>query len=256
MADPTNLALAALAARTTSDSGSALDAKRGGRSVTAVLTVAAGSGAGTGLVVVVESSETGLGDSEWAEDCRFAVVSGATELVTYTVAAHRYVRARWEISGVTPSFTFRVDARAYSHLITRQQLANHISPTYMRLALDDGNVGTANESAVDGILSYASSMLRGQLGPVDSLDGFNPEEQSEIVRIGLDIAQSRIAQRAPEVLRLDWQPILKAARADLAAIVQAKATTGVPERPPDSSYAPGVASFPRRECLVRWDGES
>lgn len=245
MAEPAILDLVASSAQTASGAGAALDAEKAGRSVTVALSSTVATGTGKTLLVVIEHSETGL--DGWGELARFPSLTGASNVSLSAGGAKRYLRARWEIAGTTPSFTFAVKARAYSHLITRQQFFNRVSPAMARRAFDDGQVGEAAEEAIDALLADASSMLRGKLGPVDDLSGLTPETRSEAVRIGLDICQARAAIRHPEVFRIDGGKLLECARKDLKEIRTGLADAAMaPQRPPIESLAAGATSLPRR----------
>lgn len=232
MAEPASLILAPSAARTASEYGSGYDAERAGRSVTGALDVTAASGTAPTLLVTLESSETGGEDDDWSRIAAFPSCSGITKLWLNGYSAARYVRARWEISGDAPSFTFEVKARAYSHLIDATQFTAHLSEPLVRLAFDDHATGAPDFEAIDSVLAYASSMLRGKIGPADDLSGFTPEQQSEVIRIGLDICHARAAMRAPEVFRIDGYKLLECARKDLREIRLGAATAGLPARPP------------------------
>jgi len=242
MADPQSVTLAASATRTTSAEGSAVDGGANGRSAGISLAVTATTG-GT-LTVLVEGSETGLGD--WTTLATFPEVDGVTNLKLVFANPERYIRASWTIGGSSPSFTFSVSGKLYSHLITRNQIDAHMGARIVARVLDDSGAGDADEDAVNSLLAYASSMLRGKLGTVDDLSGLNPEVQSEMIRIGLDICHARAAIRHPEVVRLDGMKMMDAAKKDLRDIVLHGATAGVPNRPPVEAYAAGVISTESR----------
>lgn len=238
--------LAASAARTTDGEGSAFDAGRPGLSGSALLEVTASSGTGPTLVVTVETSETGL--DEWESVAEFPSASGSTKLRVLLKGLKRYVRAAWTIGGTTPSFTFKVSAKLYDHLITVEQLESHMSPTTVGRIFDDSGQGASDEDAVNSVLGYASSMLRGKIGPVTTLDGFTPETQSEVNRIGLDICEARAAIRHPEVVRKDGMKLMEMARKDLRDIRLGQSNLGTTEAPqPDTLDAGVVVSGPPRD---------
>lgn len=248
MADPVALTLAASAARTASGEGTAQDAQRANLTGAFRLSCTAASGSGPSLAVTLEHSETGLDDAGWEEFGAFRELSGTSSASVTVGSLRRYLRAVWEIGGTTPSFTFAVTAKLYAHLVTPEQLYARVSPTTVRRVLDDSDSGEADEDALNAILADASSMLRGKIGPVSDLSTFTPETASELIRIGMDICQGRLALRRPEVMRMDGQKILAAARADLKDIRLGTAGLGTQteaEAPDTTAYGYTFSDPPR-----------
>lgn len=239
--------LAASAARTTSGEGAAFDAGRPGLSGSANLTITAASGTAPTLLVTVETSETGLPDDEWETVAEFPLVRGVTKLRALLVGLKRYARVTWTVDGTTPSFTFKVEAKFYDHLISVQQLEAHISPTTLGRVFNDSGQG-ADEDAVNAILAYASGMIRGKISPAVDLSGFTPESQSDVQRIGLDIAEARACIRHPEVMRKDGMKLMEIAKKDLRDIRLGTANLGTTQEPqPDTTDYGVVVSGPARD---------
>ncbi len=163
----------------------------------------------------------------------------------------RYLRATWTIGGTTPSFTFSLDARLYDHLITVEQLEARISAVTLSRVFDDSGQGSADDDAINQILDDVSSMLRGKIGPVADLAGFTPETQSEVRRIGLDVAVAMAAIRHPEVMRKDGIKLMEMARRDLREIRLGHAGIGStePALQPDTNDYGVVVSDTAREPL-------
>lgn len=243
MSSPLTFTLAPSAARTADGEGASFDCLTEGRSAGVTLEVTAGSG-GT-LTTKVETSDTGLGD--WEEAYAFKAVTAPTKLSSAFGRLKRYIRTTWALSG---SFTFKVTARVYAHLISYEQLSSHLGPRLVDRLLDDAGAGSASEDAVNALLGYASSMLRGKVGDVEDLGDYTPESQDEIVRIGLDICQARAAIRHPELVRMDGLRLMEFAKGELREIRLTSASLGSPKAPkPDTESHAAVVSAPRRGYL-------
>lgn len=135
---------------------------------------------------------------------------------------------------------------ALAALITLEQFEAFVSPATVQRICDDSSAGEPDENAVNSILDYASSMLRGKLGPVADLTTFDEDTQSEVMRIGLDICHARAAIRHPEVMRIDGQAMMRVAKAELEEIRINKATLGTREEPDPSEHAAGLSTATRR----------
>lgn len=108
--------LAASAARTTTGNGSGFTGVGGGApafaeasSIRALLNVTAASGTTPSLTVVLEDSLDG--GTTWTQVATFTAKTAAgSEAVGVNVPFGPLLRAKWTISGTTPSFTFAVNA--------------------------------------------------------------------------------------------------------------------------------------------------
>jgi len=107
-ADTKEVNLAALAARTASDSGSAVELGDRG-TLRLDLTVTAAAGTLPSLQVDIQTSADG---STWRTIGGFTALAAAGSQRASFLGADRFVRAIWTISGTTPSFTFSVDGEA------------------------------------------------------------------------------------------------------------------------------------------------
>jgi hypothetical protein len=135
---------------------------------------------------------------------------------------------------------------ALPQLVTQEQFENFVSAATVQRICDDSGEGEASEDAVNSILDYASSMLRGKLGPVTSLDEVDEDLRPEVTRIGLELAQARAAIRHPEVMRIDGMALLRMAKADLAEVRVNKATLGTREQPDPAEHGAGLSTSARR----------
>lgn len=83
-----------------------------GEAMAVTLDVTAASGTTPSLTVVVEDAPTQNGP--WTQLAAFAAQTAiGTNVQRITNSAiHSYVRARWTVSGTTPSFTFSLQATA------------------------------------------------------------------------------------------------------------------------------------------------
>jgi len=135
---------------------------------------------------------------------------------------------------------------ALAPLITEQQLSDFLSALVLQRICDDAGEGEAAVEAVESILAYASSMLRGKLGQVENLSAIDEDLRPEVTRIGLEICQARAAIRHPEVMRMDGFELMKMAKSDLKAIRVNEAGLGTRDKPAQTEYAAVIASSPRR----------
>lgn len=246
MPDPLTLALAASAARTTSGEGTAIDGERAGRSANFQLVVTAASGTSPTLLVTLEQSDDGL--EGWETWKAFPETTGVTKLRITKSPTKRYVRARWEIGGDTPSFTFSIAGTLSSYLATREQLENRYSVTTVNRICDDFGQGDASQDTIEQILFDGSSKVRGRLGPLCDLNTLDASSATEVVRLTLDVCGAYMAQRHPEVMRRDWEAMMKQADADLRAVRLGQADLGTEEEPDLTDYGVVVSGPPRDNC--------
>lgn len=246
MSDPTPLALAASAARTTSDSGSAIDGEKAGRSANVELKVTAVSGTDPTLLVTLEQSDDGLVD--WETWRAFPSVTGITKQRITRSPTKRFVRARWELGGTTPSFTFEVKGTLSSYLATREQLENRYSPVTVGRVCDDFDQGSSSNDAIEQILFDGSSKVRGRLGPLCDLSQLDVFSATEVVRLTLDVCGAYMALRHPEVMRKDGDAMMRQADADLKAVRLGQADLGTEEEPDVTDYGVVVSGPPRDNC--------
>ncbi len=130
---------------------------------------------------------------------------------------------------------------ALTNLVTREQLEDFLSPVLVERCLDDMGAGEASDAALEAVLFYASSMLRGKIGEVTDLAEVDEQLRPEVTRIGLEICQARLALRCPEVMRMDGLELMRMAKRDLAEIRSNKASIGTRE----GAVQAGVRAKPR-----------
>lgn len=123
---------------------------------------------------------------------------------------------------------------------TQKDLEDRLGEVRVRRIFDDSNIGLASEDAITRLRKDASSKVRGRLGShlkqgqIDDVEVTTPDE---IVRIALDMATALAAQRYPEVVQYDWEPIMKEANADLDRWMKGQISVGV-----EATAAMGVAT--------------
>lgn len=125
-------------------------------------------------------------------------------------------------------------------LITLKQLQDRLSRPVLDRIYDDDEVGEANTGPVEGLIRDASSKVRGKLGPVYDPDAIDENTNDEIVRIALDIAYAYAAQRHPEVVRIEWEPLMKQAEKELLEIRTGLANLGTNASPEPAANVGGA----------------
>jgi phage gp36-like protein len=141
-------------------------------------------------------------------------------------------------------------------LITRSQLANRLSETRLQRIYDDNNDGTADSDPVQQLIQDASSKVLSYCGSIYKLDvaaaAAAENKAHELVRLTLDVAQAMAAQRFPEVVRVDWVPMMQSAEKDLKQLMQSltRLDTADPPSPPANC---AVGSDPNDDETSRWD---
>jgi phage gp36-like protein len=100
--------------------------------------------------------------------------------------------------------------------ISQTDLENRAGAHTVLRCCDDDSDGIADAAVVTRILTDASSVTRGHLiGVFDGLDAIATTVPSEVLQLTLDVAVAMLAQRAPEVMRMDGERLRKRAEADL-----------------------------------------
>lgn len=123
---------------------------------------------------------------------------------------------------------------------TQGQLEARLSARRVQRIFDDNNDGTADSAPLKQIRQDASSKVASYLEPVglmptlaalvnpttgellDIAKGF-PEE---VVRLSLDVGVALSCQRFPEVMRMEWLPLMTQAEKELCALRDAKTSLG------------------------------
>ena len=115
--------------------------------------------------------------------------------------------------------------------IAQADLEARIGAQRVRDILDDDNNGTADPAPVARILADASAKVAGVLRGIYDLTVIASAPPEEVKRLALDVAVVYAAQRHPEVVRRDWQPLLKAVTQDLEDLRTGKARLDIVSTP-------------------------
>lgn len=121
---------------------------------------------------------------------------------------------------------------------TKQQLENRLSAVVVRRIYDDNNDGTTDSDPVQDCLDDASAKVDSYLAPIGLLPLPGPPYHREVIRLELDVAQAYAAQRFPEIVRVDWEKLMKQAESDLDNLRKGKTMLG--SRPPDPAANHGA----------------
>jgi len=131
--------------------------------------------------------------------------------------------------------------------ITQQDLEDRVSARVLREVLDDENVGLASADSVTRILKDASAKVAGYLRGTYDLTTVASVLPEEVVRLTLDVAVAYLAQRHPEVMRVDWTPLMEQADKELKALRRGDTRLdieGPPEPPANTGGAVGEGTEP------------
>ena len=105
--------------------------------------------------------------------------------------------------------------------ITQTELENRLSVQAVRRCLDDDADGDADSDAVTRFLTDASSKTRTYLAGNHSaaqVTAIATTTPDEVKRLALDVAHAMLAQRHPEVFRVDGFALMRDAIAELKAL--------------------------------------
>jgi phage gp36-like protein len=185
------ITLHASAARTASGVGDAVDLGLGTH-VALRLAVSAAAGATPTLVVAVETSPD---DLVWRSLGTFGSVTAAGLAKLTLAGADQYVRARWTVGGVGPSFTFSLGGSASVVYATPEDLASHGLPEGWLAGVsapDQAKALLAASGVVDSYLAGQFTLPLAAWGPeitrvvchIASWDlmcrkGFDPEDPAD-----------------------------------------------------------------------------
>lgn len=121
--------------------------------------------------------------------------------------------------------------------ITQADLESRVSAAVVRRLLDDDRDGTADDNAVTRVIADSCAKVAGYVSPVYTRADVDAAVPPEVVRLSLDVAVAYLAQRHPEFVRRDWEPLMKYADAELKAMRAGKTNLGV-----DGSPEPAVSA--------------
>jgi phage gp36-like protein len=133
-------------------------------------------------------------------------------------------------------------ATASEPFITAKQLNDRVGEIIVDRILRAPGSGKADPEAIERVCRDASSWVRGNIGPVYDLSKLPEDSAEEIVRISLDVAHAYLAQRHPEIIRVDGFKMLEQAAKDIKKIRFGEANLGTREEPAPANEGTHVSS--------------
>ena len=125
------------------------------------------------------------------------------------------------------------------YFFTQAQLESRLSAKRVKRIYDDNSDGDADANPIKQLRADASSKVRSYLEPLGVMPTFAAMVNAttgelltgqtfpeEIVRLALDVAVALAAQRHPEVVCMDWRPLMEQCDKDLARLREGKTTLG------------------------------
>jgi phage gp36-like protein len=97
---------------------------------------------------------------------------------------------------------------------TKALLEARLSAKIVAELFDDNNDGTPDNAAIDLLRSESSGVVDGYFAPLGILPHVLPVPR-EVERLSLDVAVALCAKRHGEVVRQDWEKLMKAAHEEL-----------------------------------------
>jgi Protein of unknown function (DUF1320) len=140
--------------------------------------------------------------------------------------------------------------------VTDDQVRNRLGRDVCARLFDDNEDGVADTGVLLELRSDASSVVAGYLRGVYDLDAVAANTPREVIRLTLDVVKVYAAQRYPEVVRYEWEPLDKAARRDLESLRLEKTrldTKGSPD-PPTNVGARVGESLEGDQYRTAWSG--
>lgn len=123
--------------------------------------------------------------------------------------------------------------------ITSTDLSARLSATKLARIYDDDRDGTADTDPVALLIADACSKVAGYLRGLYDLAVIEAAPPHEVVRLTLDVAVAMAAQRHPEVVRVDWVPLMQGAERDLERLRAGKTRLDVMGSPEPAANASG-----------------
>jgi phage gp36-like protein len=111
--------------------------------------------------------------------------------------------------------------------ITETQLRDRVGATTLDRITDDNDDGTGDASVIAQVRADASAEVAGALGPAYDLDAVALNTPPRVVSLTLDVAHALLAQRYPEVVLRDWEPLYKAVERKLERVRKGQDNLGV-----------------------------
>ena len=120
---------------------------------------------------------------------------------------------------------------AYVALFDEAALRARVGATRLKEALDEDNDGAVDPDAIAAIIQDASSyVLEAYYVTFDAVPGA-AQIPAALRRLALDAAVAYLAQRAPEVFRIDWERLFKWVEGEVTKLKQGERKVGA--EPPD-----------------------
>lgn len=152
MASPLAVTIQSSAAQTLSGNGASIDIATYRGAAKLVLDVSATAGTGSPLLkVFVQTSPSG---STWKDVGQFTNVSAAGFERMAFAGLERYIRARWEITGTLPSFTFALSGDAHLVFAQMDDISAISLPAEALSGVTDNLKAKALIAATDVIVPY------------------------------------------------------------------------------------------------------
>lgn len=132
---------------------------------------------------------------------------------------------------------------ATTPLVTAADLRARLGADTVTRCFDHNSDSAADIPALDSICNDASSKVRGALGLVFDLDGFDPTIATELKRLALDAAIAMTARDFPAAVTRNWVELMDQVDRDLAAVRKGMANLGTKQTPePAANHGVRVTS--------------
>jgi phage gp36-like protein len=132
--------------------------------------------------------------------------------------------------------------------IAQADLESRLSADVVRRLLDDDRDGSADATPVARVIADASAKVAGYLRGVYSLAAIETTTPEEVKRLTLDVACAYLAQRHPEVLRLDWAEAMKLVDRELKDLRNGVSRLDVEDAPEPAANQGGSTSSGNPAC--------
>jgi len=130
----------------------------------------------------------------------------------------------------------------YVALITPDEIKSRFGAVRVKEALDDANSGSIPAAAMEGLIEDASSYVLEAYYVTFEHVPANEAIPPALRRLALAAAHAYLAQRAPEVFRIDWEKLFTWVRDQVTLLVKGARKVGV--EPPDPAANHGGDVYP------------
>lgn len=117
---------------------------------------------------------------------------------------------------------------AVSAYFGRKDLEARLSASTVRELYDDNNDGVADGPSIDGLIADSCSKVDSYLRGVYPLPLSAPYPY-EVKRLAIDVGVAYAAQRHPEVVRREWEKLMKQAEHELNEMRRGQTRIDVPD---------------------------